>query len=92
MASAGYPDSYATGKTISFTHNADAFDALAECRVFHAGTALANEQLVTSGGRVLSVTALGNSLKESIDKAYNAVATISFDGAYFRHDIGAKAL
>jgi len=60
--------------------------------IFHAGTVLNDGNLETSGGRVLSVTALGATLKESVDCAYQAVDRIHFEGAYYRRDIGAKAL
>lgn len=89
MASAGYPDKYDTGKEITGKcHYPDADDVM----VFHAGTKIENGKLLTSGGRVLSVTAIGDTLKESIDKAYEAVGQISFEGAYCRSDIGAKGL
>ena len=60
--------------------------------VYHAGTALKDGKLVTSGGRVLGVTALGDSLQEALEKSYAGVEKIKFDGAHYRKDIGAKAL
>ena len=60
--------------------------------VFHAGTTIENGQLVTSGGRVLSVSATGKTLKEALDRAYAAADKIHFEGKYMRRDIGAKAL
>jgi len=61
--------------------------------VFHAGTKLGDDgRLVTAGGRVLSVTAVGGNLKEALGRAYEGIGKISFEGAYHRRDIGAKAL
>ena len=89
IASGGYPDHYETGKTISLS---DDIAEMEDCMVFHAGTACEGGQLVTAGGRVFSVTALGQTLKESIDHAYSIVEKISFEGAYYRTDIGTKGL
>ncbi len=92
MASNGYPDSYETGKPI---HGLDAIDESVEgIVVFHAGTTLRGDEVVTSGGRVLGVTALGENrdFAHTIGLAYNAVHRIRFDGAYYRTDIGRKAL
>ncbi len=89
MASAGYPGSYAKGKVI---HGLAEVGALADTKVFHAGTATANGQVVTSGGRVLGVTSWGGTLAEAQAKAYQAVAKIEFDGAQVRRDIASKAL
>lgn len=89
MASAGYPDSYETGKAITIDPAVNDMD---DVLVFHAGTRREGDTLVTAGGRVLSVTASGASLKEALDKAYRGVASINFDGAVYRRDIGAKAL
>lgn len=89
IASGGYPDHYATGKAITI---ADELSAMENCLLFHAGTAYEEGRLTTSGGRVFSVTALGSTLRESIDGAYRAVETIDFEGACYRTDIGAKAL
>jgi len=89
MASAGYPGSYARGKPIRGLAEAG---QLPHTKVFHAGTARANNQIVTNGGRVLGVTALGSGLAEARDRAYEAVRKIQFDGAQFRRDIAAKAL
>ncbi|MCX5915773.1 MAG: phosphoribosylamine--glycine ligase [Deltaproteobacteria bacterium] len=89
LASGGYPGPYEKGKVISGLQEAarvrDAF-------VFHAGTALKEGKVVTNGGRVLGVTALGNGIQEAIERAYEAVAKISWEGAYYRKDIGHKAL
>ena len=89
IASGGYPDHYETGKLITLS---DELSAMEECMLFHAGTAYEEGQLVTAGGRVFSVTALGSTLRESIDRAYCAVEKICFEGACYRTDIGAKAL
>jgi phosphoribosylamine--glycine ligase len=89
MASGGYPGSYQKGKVISgLEEAAKARDAF----VFHAGTVLKEGKVLTNGGRVLGVTALGNGIQEAIEKAYEAVAKISWEGAYYRRDIGQKAL
>jgi phosphoribosylamine--glycine ligase len=89
MASGGYPGSYAKGKAIT---GLDAANALPNTKVFHAGTARAGEQIVTSGGRVLGVTAWAKDLRAAQSAAYAAVEKIEFDGAQFRRDIAAKAL
>jgi phosphoribosylamine--glycine ligase len=60
--------------------------------IFHSGTSRVGNQLVTSGGRVLGVTASGDSLNEALARAYEALAQIHFEGMYYRHDIGHKAL
>jgi phosphoribosylamine--glycine ligase len=89
MASKGYPGNYEKGKPISGLEEAakvpDAF-------VFHAGTALKAGTVVTNGGRVLGVTALGKGIEEAIRTAYEAAGRISWEGAYYRKDIGQKAL
>jgi phosphoribosylamine--glycine ligase len=89
MASGGYPGSYPKGKPILGLAEAA---KLPDTKVFHAGTARAGEQIVTNGGRVLGVTALGRDLKAAQAAAYAAVEKIHFDGAHFRRDIAAKAL
>ena len=89
MASGGYPGNYAKGKIIT---GLDAANALPHTKVFHAGTALKDGHIVTNGGRVLGVTALGKDLKTAQAAAYAAVEKIYFDGAHFRRDIAAKAL
>jgi len=89
MASGGYPGSYAKGKVIT---GLDAANALTGTKVFHAGTALKDGQIVTNGGRVLGVTALGKNLKAAQAAAYAAVEKIHFDGAHYRRDIAAKAV
>ena len=89
MASGGYPGNYPKGKIIS---GLDAANALSHTKVFHAGTALKGGHIVTNGGRVLGVTALGKDLRAAQTAAYAAVETIHFEDAQFRRDIGAKAL
>jgi phosphoribosylamine--glycine ligase len=89
MASAGYPGSYAKGKTIE---GLDQVSKLPSTKVFHAGTAAANGRLVTNGGRVLGVTAWADDLKRARSTAYSAIEQIHFEGAHFRRDIGSKAL
>jgi phosphoribosylamine--glycine ligase len=87
MASAGYPGSYAKGKTISGLAAAEAKGAV----VFHCGTKAEGGEILTSGGRVLSVTGLGATLREAVDNAYAGVGEISFEGAYCRKDIAHRA-
>jgi len=89
MASEGYPGSYKKGLPIS---GLDAARRMKDVMVFHAGTALKGKDVVSSGGRVLGVTALGETVQKAISKAYQAASKINWDGAYFRKDIGKKAL
>lgn len=89
LASGGYPGSYPKGKVITGLEEAN---RLPHTKVFHAGTALKDGQIVTNGGRVLGVTALGRDLRAAQAAAYVAVETIQFEGAKFRRDIAAKAL
>lgn len=89
MASAGYPGTYQKGKTI---YGLDEVSNLPDVKVFHAGTARADNAFVTNGGRVLGVTAWAKDLRSARDIAYNAVEMIKFEGAHYRKDIGAKAL
>jgi phosphoribosylamine--glycine ligase len=89
MASGGYPGSYEKGKVIS---GLDQVEKIAGVKVFHAGTRLKGGTMVTSGGRVLGVTATGKDLKSTIDKVYHAVSLISFEGMHYRKDIGWKAM
>ena len=88
MASGGYPGSYEKGKEITGIADAEKDGAL----VYHAGTSIKDGKLVTSGGRVLGVTALADSFEEAIKKAYEGVEKINFDGAFSRKDIGARVL
>lgn len=89
MASGGYPGKYEKGKVINGLKEAESIENVI---VFHAGTAKDGNNIVTSGGRVLGVTALGKSIKDAIELAYKAVNKISFDNAYYRKDIGYRAL
>lgn len=84
LASRGYPQAPETGHPITGVEDAQAAGAL----VFHAGTAMTNGQLVTAGGRVLSVVGVGGSLREAVDKAYRAAEQVRFEGVQFRRDIG----
>jgi phosphoribosylamine--glycine ligase len=88
MASGGYPGSYAKGKPILGLAEAA---MLPNVKVFHAGTAKSGDQIVTNGGRVLGVTALGKDLRSAQAAAYAAVERIHFDDAHFRRDIAVKA-
>ncbi len=89
LASAGYPGSYEKGKVILGIDEAEALEGVT---VFHAGTALnADGELITAGGRVLNVVALGNTFEEAREAAYRACDLINFEGKQFRTDIGAKA-
>ena len=85
MASDGYPQKYETGFEISLPEE-DGFE------VFIAGAKLSEDKLVTSGGRVLGVTAKADTLEKAIEKSYNAVGKICFENAYYRKDIGQRAL
>jgi phosphoribosylamine--glycine ligase len=87
IASGGYPGSFETGKVISGLAEAA---ALPDVAVFHAGTKREGDSIVTAGGRVLGVTATGDSLPQAVQKAYEAAGKIHFDGAQYRTDIGAK--
>lgn len=88
MASGGYPKSYPKGIEISGLTDGQ----LEGVTVYHAGTAILDDKLVTSGGRVLGVTALGRDLNDALKKSYNAVEKICFEGAHYRKDIGQRAL
>ena len=88
MAAEGYPGSYGKGAVIS---GLDA-ELPADTKVFHAGTADRDDQIVTSGGRVLCVCALGNSVQEAQQRAYQAVGGITWDGSWQRSDIGHRAI
>lgn len=88
MASGGYPKSYPKGIEITGLSNGQ----LDGVTVYHAGTKLQDNKLVTSGGRVLGVTALGDTLENALKKSYDAVEKIHFEGAHYRRDIGKRAL
>ena len=89
LASEGYPGKYVTGKAITGLRAAAKVEGV---EVFHAGTAIKGRQTVTSGGRVLGVTAVGATIQEAIDRAYRAAKEIQWQGCYYRHDIGHRAL
>jgi phosphoribosylamine--glycine ligase len=88
IAAGNYPEGRDTGSPITGTEDAEELGAL----VFHAGTAMRDGQLVTSGGRILNVTGVGDTLEEARSRAYEACELVSFDGARFRSDIAAKAV
>lgn len=90
LASGGYPQKYATGKIISGLEKGQLANKSA--LVYHAGTKQTPEGLATSGGRVLGVTAVADTLQQAIQKAYTAAENISFEGMHFRKDIGQRAL
>ncbi len=89
LASGGYPGAYKKGLPITGIEEAEKVPGVI---VFHTGTAVQGPSLNTAGGRVLGVTAVGEILKEALDRAYAAADKIQFEGKYLRHDIGAKAL
>lgn len=87
MAAGGYPDSYNKGDVITFPEH-----VAEDSKVFHAGTASKAGEVVTAGGRVLCVTALGNNVTEAQNKAYELVAKINWDNVYYRTDIAHRAI
>ena len=89
MASGGYPDPYETGIVITGLKDADVIEGVS---VFHAGTKQDGENIVTDGGRVLGVTAVGGGLHDAIQQAYKGVSAIHFENAHTRNDIGHRAL
>lgn len=89
MASGGYPGEYQTGRPIEGLEKAA---RLKDVQIFHAGTAASQGRVVTAGGRVLGVTALGKTVADARARAYEAVSMIHFDGAHYRRDIGHLAL
>ena len=89
LSSGGYPDSYEKGFEITGIEEAE---ALGDVKVFHAGTAEKRGSLVTNGGRVLGVTALGRTTADAQKRAYQAVERINWNGCYCRKDIAAKAI
>ncbi|MFT6064591.1 MAG: phosphoribosylamine--glycine ligase [Polaribacter sp.] len=82
LVSGGYPEAYQKNKEII------GFDAVDESIVYHAGTALKDNKVVTSGGRVMAITSLANSMEEALEKSYRSINKIHFDGMNFRKDIG----
>jgi phosphoribosylamine--glycine ligase len=89
MAAGGYPGNYKKGFEIT---GIDAANRMRDVVVFHAGTRLEDRRVLTNGGRVLGVTALGETVQQAIDKAYKAVGKINWQGVHYRTDIGKKAL
>ena len=89
LSSKGYPGTYEKGKEITGLIDAG---TVKDAMVFHAGTALKDGKVVTSGGRVLGITAMAGTIKAAIDRAYQVVRLISFEGKHYRSDIGGKAL
>src|SRR3954467_4179338 len=89
IASGGYPDVFETGKVITGLKEAGQVEGV---KVFHAGTSKRGNDFITSGGRVLGVTARAGDLGVALDRAYEAAAKINFEGMYYRKDIGARAL
>jgi phosphoribosylamine--glycine ligase len=89
LASAGYPGNYETGKPIA---GLDEVTKLDDVQVFHAGTKRLNNEVVTAGGRVLALTALGATVAAARERAYAAVSRIHFDGCHFRRDIAAAPI
>ena len=86
MAAKGYPNSYQKGDLISLPGSSSS------TKVFHAGTKLDNEKILSNGGRVLCATSIGKDLKDAQNRAYSLVNEIEWDGSYFRTDIGFKGL
>ena len=89
MAAAGYPGSYAKGKEITGLESVERLDG---AMAFHASTATERESLVTAGGRVLGITAVSHDISSAVDRAYDAVSRVSFEGSYYRRDIAHRAL
>jgi phosphoribosylamine---glycine ligase len=89
LSSKGYPAKSQTGKEIT---GIEAAESLGGVKIFHAGTVFRKRQLLTTGGRVLGVTATGEDLPRTIEQAYAAVSKIHFEGMHYRRDIGAKGL
>lgn len=89
LASGGYPGKYETGKVIS---GLDDVGAMKDVMVFHSGTAFKDGRYITAGGRVLGVTAMGETIPDAISLAYEAAGRISWEGIHYRRDIGKKAL
>ena len=88
MAAGGYPGTYRKGDVIDGLPQHETTDA----KVFHGGTALVDQQVVTTGGRVLCVTALGNTVADAQQRAYQLAARIEWRAGFYRHDIGYRAI
>ena len=89
MASEGYPGKYESGKVIE---GLEAAAALKDTYVFHAGTKMLDKYTLSSGGRVLGVTALGDTIADAQRRAYEAAGMIQFEGAFYRRDIAYRAV
>lgn len=89
LASPGYPESYPKGITINGLNKDGQTD---DITIYHAGTILENNEFKTSGGRVLCTSAIGSTLSEAIEKAYNGLKKVNFNNAHYRKDIGKRAL
>lgn len=89
MTAQGYPGSYRKGMEIT---GLEQFKNMEDIMIFHAGTAIDSDKIITNGGRVLGVTVLEKTMEKAIEKAYDTVSKIHFDGAYYRRDIGKRAL
>ena len=87
-ASGGYPGSYEKGKEITGLNKITDKDVV----VFHSGTKIVEDKLVTNGGRVLAVTAVGETVQDALSKAYKAIEGVSFEGMQYRKDIGKKSI
>ncbi len=92
VAAKGYPETYPKGMEIQGIEEAEQSDTQLGCKVFHAGTTEKEGKILSSGGRVLCVTALGDDLKQAQTKAYNALDKINMEESYSRRDIGSKGL
>jgi phosphoribosylamine--glycine ligase len=88
MAAGGYPSGYEKGKVISGLDGADSNTQ----KVFHAGTVLDGDDVLTNGGRVLCVVGLGHTVADAADDAYAATAKINWEDVYYRRDIGHRAI
>jgi phosphoribosylamine--glycine ligase len=95
MVSKGYPDRYEVNRVITGQCHFELHcypDVRNDVMIFHAGTKFEQGKLYTAGGRVLSITAVGDTLEESLKKCYDTISQIHFEGAYYRNDIGFRAL
>jgi phosphoribosylamine--glycine ligase len=88
LAAGGYPEAYRKGDVITGFDGIDSND----CKIFHAGTALQDNQVVTAGGRVLCATSLGSTVSEAQSRAYKMIASVNWENMYYRTDIGYRAI
>ena len=82
LVSGGYPEAYEKGKVMT------GFDDVLESIVYHAGTTIKDNQVITSGGRVMAITSFGDTIQEALNTSYNSIDKIHFDKMNFRKDIG----